>query len=48
MNMEGGGMEKVAFLNPGDFGDSNGPAKFAKLMLECMAVNPFFHDEVQS
>jgi hypothetical protein len=52
MNMEGGmmveaaGMEGTAFLNPTDFGDSNGPTKFPKLMMECMAMNPYFYDLV--
>lgn len=51
-NMEGGmmveaeGMEGTAFLNPAEFGDSNGPTKFPKLMLECMAMNPYFYDLV--
>lgn len=48
MGDEPKGMEGTAFLNPADFGDSDGPAKFPKLMIECMAVNPYFYDLVQS
>jgi len=39
-------MEATKFLNPADFGESNGPTKFPKLVLECMAVNPYFYDLV--
>jgi hypothetical protein len=47
--MEGGeaaGMEGTKFLDPSSFGASDGPTKFPKLLLECMAVNPYFYDLV--
>jgi len=49
VEMEGGMadmMEATKFLNPADFGASDGPTKFPKLLLECMAVNPYFYDLV--